>query len=301
MHVLLTLGLAWSASLTALHVRPAVYETRARTSALAAVVGRREALGAAVAFGTSTLLPTAAIAGETKTVMVAGATGQTGRRVLERLAATPGLVSVGAVRNVDKAKQSLASSSTVVRGAMLDKVGAVDTSAVRLAALDVVKDSVESMSTTLKGVDALVIAVGFVPGNPFKMDAASHAVDNVGTVALIDAAKAAGVRKVVLVSSILTDGPAWGQEKSPGYQVCAAPPAGGAQRGDAPGEEFSFLLLLFGWGMGITDNHGVGFPIHLMDARDVLSPLNARAAAVRLPEPAAVEQCLWPHSRGEAW
>mmetsp|Transcript_25720 Transcript_25720/g.83070 ORF Transcript_25720/g.83070 Transcript_25720/m.83070 type:complete len:321 (-) Transcript_25720:385-1347(-) len=222
MHVLLTLGLAWSASLTALHVRPAVYETRARTSALAAVVGRREALGAAVAFGTSTLLPTAAIAGETKTVMVAGATGQTGRRVLERLAATPGLVSVGAVRNVDKAKQSLASSSTVVRGAMLDKVGAVDTSAVRLAALDVVKDSVESMSTTLKGVDALVIAVGFVPGNPFKMDAASHAVDNVGTVALIDAAKAAGVRKVVLVSSILTDGPAWGQEKSPGYQVTNA-------------------------------------------------------------------------------
>ena len=36
----------------------------------------------------------------------------------------------------------------------------------------------------------LVIAVGFVPGNPFKMDAAAHAVDNVGTVKLIDAAKA---------------------------------------------------------------------------------------------------------------
>ena len=48
---------------------------------------------------------------------------------------------------------------------------------------------------------------------------AQHAVDNVGTCALIDAAKAAGVRKVVLVSSILTDGGAWGQLNSPGYQI----------------------------------------------------------------------------------
>jgi nucleoside-diphosphate-sugar epimerase len=222
MHVLITLGLAWSALLT---VRPAVHETRVRTSALAAVLGRREALGAAVALGTSTLVPLAATAGELKKVMVVGATGQTGRRVLERLAAVPGCQSVGAVRNVDKAKQTLASSSTVVRGAMLDKVSAVDTSAVSFTALDVVKDSFESMSTKLKGIDALVIAVGFVPSNPFQMDAAAHAVDNLGTVTLIDAAKAAGVRKVVLVSSILTDGPAWGQQKSPGYQVCCRPAA----------------------------------------------------------------------------
>merc|ERR1719327_731343 len=82
--------------------------------------------------------------------------------------------------------------------------------------------SVDAMAATLKGADGLLIAVGFVPGNPFKMDAAANAVDNVGTVALIDAAKAAGVRKVVLVSSILTDAGAWGQLNSAGYKVTNA-------------------------------------------------------------------------------
>merc|ERR1711865_899786 len=72
------------------------------------------------------------------------------------------------------------------------------------------------------GVDGLVIAVGFVSGNPFKMTAAAQAVDNVGTVKLIDAAKAAGVKKVVLVSSILTDAGTWGQLDSAGYKITNA-------------------------------------------------------------------------------
>ena len=49
------------------------------------------------------------------------------------------------------------------------------------------------------------------------MNAAAHEVDNLGTCALVDAAKKAGVKKVVMVSSILTNGRAWGQEKSPGF------------------------------------------------------------------------------------
>ena len=105
---------------------------------------------------------------------------------------------------------------------MLEKVGAVDASKVDLRVLDVEKNSVAQIAETLKGAEALVIATGFVPGNPFKMDAAAHAVDNLGTVALIDGAKAAGVGKVVLITSILTDGPAWGQVNSPGYQVTNA-------------------------------------------------------------------------------
>ena len=43
--------------------------------------------------------------------------------------------------------------------------------------------------------------------------------EDLGTIALVDAAKKAGVKKVVMVSSILTNGRAWGQEKSPGFQV----------------------------------------------------------------------------------
>ena len=167
--------------------------------------------------------PLAAVAEDSKAdVVVAGATGQTGRRILERLAAKGGGGVIAGVRNVDKATASLAESSTVIRGAMVQKVASVDTSSVSLQHLDVVNDSADQLTDTLRGATALVIAVGFIPGNPLKMNAAAHAVDNVGTCRLIDAAKAAGIKKVVMVSSILTNGRAWGQEKSAGFVVTNA-------------------------------------------------------------------------------
>jgi uncharacterized protein YbjT (DUF2867 family) len=161
-------------------------------------------------------------AAQSKSVVVAGATGQTGRRVLERLAATPGLKVVGAVRNTDKAAKALSESSTVIRGAMVQKVSSIDASSVDLKHLDVVKDSVDEMAALLQGSDSLIIALGFVPGNPLKMNSAAHEVDNVGTCRLVDAAKQAGVKKVVMVSSILTDGRSWGQEKAPGFIITNA-------------------------------------------------------------------------------
>ena len=54
------------------------------------------------------------------------------------------------------------------------------------------------------------------------MNAYAHEVDNLGTCRLIDAAKSAGVKKVVMVSSVLTNGRAWGQEKSAGFAVTNA-------------------------------------------------------------------------------
>mmetsp|Transcript_3930 Transcript_3930/g.5712 ORF Transcript_3930/g.5712 Transcript_3930/m.5712 type:complete len:341 (+) Transcript_3930:72-1094(+) len=164
-----------------------------------------------------TTKPTAA-----STVVVAGATGQTGRRVLERLASQPNTSVIAAVRNTDKASKSLSESSTVVRGAMIQKVPSLDAAGIELRKLDVASDTTDSITAVLAGADSLVIAVGFVPGNPLKMNAAAHEVDNVGTCKLIDAAKAANVKKVVLVSSILTNGRAWGQEKSPGFQITNA-------------------------------------------------------------------------------
>lgn len=157
-----------------------------------------------------------------KTVVVAGATGQTGRRILERLAGLGTVSVVGGVRDVAKAEGELKKSSTVLRGAMVEQIGAVDTKGVQLKHLDVVKDSVDSLASTLQGAEALVIATGFVPGNPFAMNAEAHAVDNLGTKALVDAAKKSGISKVVLVSSILTNARAWGQENSPGFQVTNA-------------------------------------------------------------------------------
>lgn len=162
-------------------------------------------------------------AAEIKKVVVAGATGQSGRRILERLASKqPGLSVVGGVRSVDKATKALSESSTVVRGAMVQKVGSIDTSGVELKHLDVVNDSVDDLAKALEGADSLVIATGFVPGNPLKMNEEAHKVDNLGTCALVDAAKKAGVKKVVMISSILSNGRAWGQEKSPGFVVTNA-------------------------------------------------------------------------------
>lgn len=186
---------------------------------------RREAMTRVVFAGVAlaTAAPGTASAADSSKVVVAGATGQTGRRVLERLAKAGNLEVVGGVRNVDKARDALGESSTVVRGAMVQKVASVDTSSVDLKQLDVVKNSVDELAAAMDGAQSLVIATGFIPGNPLKMNAAAHDVDNVGTIKLIDAAKKTGsVKKIVMVSSILTNGRNWGQEKSPGFIVTNA-------------------------------------------------------------------------------
>lgn len=132
-------------------------------------------------------------------IVVAGATGQTGSRIYNRLLSQSSLTVKGGVRNVDKASKSFPSGSS-------------------LSHLDVVEDSFADLTQTLQGSNGLIIACGMNPAkNLLRMSKAAHEVDNVGTCKLIDAAKEAGVKKVVLVSSILTNGREWGQESSPGF------------------------------------------------------------------------------------
>jgi hypothetical protein len=174
----------------------------AAAAAVAAVGGggssssRRDVLArtlaaAMTASGTAFLGPfaaSAAAASPAGTVVVAGATGQTGRRILERLAASssPSVTVVAGVRDVNRAKKSLSESSTVVRVAMVQKVESVSAGAgLELRHLDVATDTVDELAKTLAGATYLVIAVGFVPGNPLRMNAAAHEVDNVGTCKLI--------------------------------------------------------------------------------------------------------------------
>ena len=130
--------------------------------------------------------------------------GATGRLVVKELAAQ-GYDVVAGIRSEEKARDTgvaaLASELT-----QLDVTNAPDAIAAGLP----------------KGIDAIVCATGFVPGNPFKMGAAAHAVDNVGTRNLIAAASLAGIDRFVLVSSILTNGRAIGQEKSPGFVITNA-------------------------------------------------------------------------------
>lgn len=113
----------------------------------------------------------------------------------------------------------------IFRGANLDAVNIICTylalSSVSLQQMDVVQDSVDDLAASLGGTYSLIITTGFVQrfqmlGTPFKMKDSAQAVDNHGACKLIDAAKKARVRKVILVSSILTNARGWGQEKAPG-------------------------------------------------------------------------------------
>ena len=144
-------------------------------------------------------------------IVVVGATGQTGALVVDALRRRGGAASVvAAVRSAEKAR----------------KLG-VDRGGVELLPdFDVTADAA-TLAERLGGgantpPDVLIIATGFVPGNPFKMAAAARAVDNEGVVHLVDAATRAGVRRVVLISSILVDGRAMGAEDSPGFKITNA-------------------------------------------------------------------------------
>ena len=98
---------------------------------------RRTLLSQALAATTLFTLPLASNADVgSATVVVAGATGQTGRRILERLASQPNVAVIAGVRNVEKAAKSLSESSTVVRGAMVQKVPSLDAAGVELRRLD---------------------------------------------------------------------------------------------------------------------------------------------------------------------
>ena len=72
---------------------------------LASAFGRREFTVGAAALAAICQQPQAALAdGDVKTVVVAGATGQTGRRCLERLAKMEGVTAIGGVRNPEKVR-----------------------------------------------------------------------------------------------------------------------------------------------------------------------------------------------------
>lgn len=170
------------------------------------------ALAASVLAGASPLASSPALAAEgARTVLVVGATGATGRLVVEELRrrGDADAAVVAAVRSEEKAKKLL----SVDKG----DVGV-------MSGFDVTMPA-DVLAPLMKSVDAeiVVVCTGFVPGNPFKMASAARAVDNEGVVHLVDAARRSGtVRRVVLISSILTDGRAMGAEDSPGFKITNA-------------------------------------------------------------------------------
>ena len=179
-------------------------------TALALLAAPRAALADDAAAAPAAAAAVSAAAAPPPRIVVVGATGQTGALVVDALRRRGGAASVvAAVRSAEKAR----------------KLG-VDRGGVELLPdFDVTADAAtlaERLGGGANTPDVLIIATGFVPGNPFKMAAAARAVDNEGVVHLVDAAKNAGVRRVVLISSILVDGRAMGAEDSPGFKITNA-------------------------------------------------------------------------------
>jgi len=110
-------------------------------------------------------------------VVVAGATGGTGRLVVKHLIAE-GYGVRAMVRSLEKGKQVLGEDSVLVQG-------------------DVTKPS--TLPPLLEGADFVISAIG--ASGKAKGKASPEAVDYIGSVALIDAAQSAGIKKFIMVSS----------------------------------------------------------------------------------------------------
>jgi uncharacterized protein YbjT (DUF2867 family) len=110
---------------------------------------------------------------------VAGATGETGRRIVQELIAR-NIPVIALVRDIDKARGILSPEAELVVGDVLQP---------------------ESLNAALGDSTVLLVATGakpsFDPTGPYK-------VDFEGTKNLVDAAKAKGIEHLVLVSSLCT-------------------------------------------------------------------------------------------------
>ncbi|XP_057416289.1 uncharacterized protein At2g34460, chloroplastic [Lotus japonicus] len=132
-----------------------------------------------------------------KKIFVAGATGSTGKRIVEQLLAKGFAVKAG-VRDLDKGRSALSSTNPSLQIVKADVTEGSD----KLA--EVIGDDSE----------AVVCATGFRPGwdllAPWK-------VDNFGTVNLVEACRKRKINRFILVSSILVNGAAMGQLLNPAY------------------------------------------------------------------------------------
>ncbi|KAI5084037.1 hypothetical protein GOP47_0000206 [Adiantum capillus-veneris] len=130
-------------------------------------------------------------------VFVAGASGNTGKRIVKELLAGGYKVRAG-VRDIAAASKVLPADGNV-----------------ELVQADVTEGA-EKLAEAIGNVETVVCATGFRQSldlfAPWK-------VDNFGTVHLVDACKKNSIKRFVLISSILVNGAAMGQLLNPAYIV----------------------------------------------------------------------------------
>ncbi|CAL5412471.1 unnamed protein product [Camellia sinensis] len=188
---------------------------------------------------------------EKRKIFVAGATGNTGKRIVQQILAKGFAVKAG-VRDVDKAKTSFSDGNPDLQFERISKNGTHYACASLYALvnypillflrgklatenefseimeiswgmwlMDEVKADVTEGSTKLAEAigadsDAVICATGFRPSLDLL---APWKVDNFGTVNLVEACRKLGVNRFILVSSILVNGAAMGQLLNPAYII----------------------------------------------------------------------------------
>ncbi|KAG6405037.1 hypothetical protein SASPL_132618 [Salvia splendens] len=134
---------------------------------------------------------------ERKKIFVAGATGSTGKRIVEQLLAKGFAVKAG-VRDLEKAKSTFPGNNPDLQ----------------FVKADVTEGSDKLAEAISDDSDAVICATGFRPSwdlfTPWK-------VDNYGTVNLVEACRKQNVNRFILISSILVNGAAMGQLLNPAY------------------------------------------------------------------------------------
>ncbi|XP_042477837.1 uncharacterized protein At2g34460, chloroplastic isoform X2 [Macadamia integrifolia] len=133
---------------------------------------------------------------EKKKIFVAGATGNTGKRIVDQLLLKGFAVKAG-VRDIEKAKTSLSNNPDL-----------------QFVKADVTEGQDKLAEAIGNDAEAVICATGFRPSwdllAPWK-------VDNFGTINLVEACRKNSVKKFILVSSILVNGAAMGQLLNPAY------------------------------------------------------------------------------------
>lgn len=140
--------------------------------------------------------------GGKKKIFVAGATGSTGKRIVEQLLDRGFAVKAG-IRDIDKAKTTFSGNNPDLQFVKAD----VTEGSAKLA------DSIGDDS------NAVICATGFQRSwdllAPWK-------VDKFGTVNLVEACRKCGVDRLILISSILVNGAAMRQLLNPAYIILNA-------------------------------------------------------------------------------
>ncbi|CAG9466527.1 unnamed protein product [Pedinophyceae sp. YPF-701] len=159
------------------------------------------ALAATLPHGLFDVAPAHAADGAITTVFVAGATGNTGRRVVAELRAR-GYSVIAGVRDEKKAAS----------------LGLAADGGVKVVRADVTEPA-EKLAGVMQGAQAVIIATGF---RPLDSKNTAAKVDFEGTVHVLDAARQVGATKLVLVSSLLTNAREVGQESNPNFKFLNA-------------------------------------------------------------------------------